>query len=161
MNAWDLPEPFLYSVRADGSDIDAYRHVNNAVYVRWLDQCAWAHSTALGIDPESTVAGGRGMAVWRTQLNYLAPALEGDALELATWIVRNDGRLRIDRRFQLLRPADGRTLLRGLIHYVCIDLASGKPRRMPAVFAVYRPLAAVTTAVAAAAQAFLPGVEPD
>lgn len=160
MNPWDLPEPFVHRLRADGRDIDAYRHVNNAVYVRWLDECAWAHSTALGLDPVATVAGGRGMAVWRTQLNYLAPALEGDELELATWIVFNDARLRIDRRFQLRRIADGGTLLRGLIHYVCIDLGTGRPRRMPAAFAAYLPRPAVLAAAAAEPQPFQPGVEP-
>jgi acyl-CoA thioester hydrolase len=160
VSSWDLPDPFIHVVRADGSDIDAYRHVNNAVYVRWLDHCAWAHSTALGLDPQSTVAGGRGMAVWRTQLNYLAPALEGDEVGIATWLVYNDERLRIDRRFQLRRLADGQTLLRGLIHYVCIDLASGRPKRMPASFAAYRPLPAVLAAVALESVPFQPGVEP-
>ncbi len=161
MTAWDLPQPFVYRLRAQAADLDAYDHVNNAVYVRWLDECAWAHSTSLGLPPESTAVTRRGMAVWRTQVNYLASAYEGDELELATWIISADGKLRCDRRFQLVRPKDGRTLLRALVHYVCIDLDTGRPRRMPAEYAsAYVPYAAVSAALAADPTPFQPGVEP-
>ena len=59
------------------AEIDGYGHVNNAVYVTWLDDCAWAHSTDRGIPPEMCRRLGRGMAVWRTQINYLLPAIGG------------------------------------------------------------------------------------
>jgi hypothetical protein len=55
----------------------------------------------------------------------------------------------------------GGTLLRALLHYVCIDLDSGKPRRMPAIFSErYYALPEVTAALALEAQPFEPGVEP-
>jgi len=75
--------------------------------------------------------------------------------------VFGDARLRVDRRFQIRRPADGRTLLSGLIHYVCADLDSGRPRRMPAEFASrYRPLPEVEAALENGGhRAFAPGVE--
>ncbi len=38
------------------------------------------------------------------------------------------------RRFQLMRPSDGATLLRAQTTFVCIELSSGKPKRMPAEF---------------------------
>ena len=160
MDTWDLPSPYVHALVAESTDIDGYGHVNNAVYVRWLDQAAWSHSSVLGLDPASVQGRRRGMAVWRTQINYLAPAFAGDCLELGTWIVRNDERLRIDRRFQLRRCGDGHTLLRALIHYVCIDLDSGSARRMPPEFAAgYRPLDEVLTALAAEPRPFAPGVE--
>ncbi|MBI3171310.1 MAG: acyl-CoA thioesterase, partial [Hydrocarboniphaga effusa] len=46
------------------------------------------------------------------------------------------------RGYQILRPKDGRTVLRCSTHWVCVDLASGKPRRMPREFSEgYRPAA--------------------
>ena len=159
MEQWDLPRPHVLGVTAGAGDIDGYGHVNNAVYVRWLDHCAWSHSAALGLPAEHCIGSRRGMAVLRTPIHYLAPALAGDELEAGTWIVANDGRLRVWRRFQLRRPADGRTLLRALILYVCIDLDSGRPRRMPPEFAAYRPGADVLAALAAEPQPFAPGVE--
>ena len=124
---WDLPSPFVHAVTALAADIDAFGHVNNSVYLRWLDQTAWAHSAALGVTAEHCVNSRRGMVVWRSQLHYQAPSHAGDRLEIGTWLVFEDARLRVDRRFQIRRPADGRTLLRGLIHYVCADLDSGRP----------------------------------
>jgi acyl-CoA thioester hydrolase len=99
------------------------------------------------------------MAVWRSQLHYIAPALPGDRVMVATWLTLCDARLRVDRRFQVRRAGDGRDLLRGLIHYVCIDLADGRPRRMPAEFAeAFAPRAAVAAAISRATHAFQPGL---
>ncbi|MDX1383960.1 MAG: hypothetical protein R3190_09985, partial [Thermoanaerobaculia bacterium] len=89
----------------------------------------------------------RGMAALRTELHYLAPALLGDHVLVGDWIVHNDGRLRAFRRFQIVREADGVTLLRALIQYCCIDLDSGRPRRQPEA---YRQAYVVEPAVAAA-----------
>jgi len=158
---WDLPSPHVHVVEAVNADIDGYGHVNNAVYLRWLDQAAWSHSTALGLDPETCLAGGRSMAVWRTQANYLAPAFAGDRLQVGTWIIGNDGRLRVSRRFQVRRAADGACLLRALIHYVCIELSSGRARRMPASFVTgYAIREDVAHACALEPTPFAPGVEP-
>jgi acyl-CoA thioester hydrolase len=159
--AWDLPSPFIHRLSAQAPDIDAYGHVNNSVYLRWLDETAWAHSSALGVTSALCVATRRGMVVWRSQLHYLASTFEKDALEIGTWLVFEDARLRVDRRFQILRPADGRTLLRGLIHYVCMDLDSGRPKRMPQDFVDrYRPLPEVAAALTEEHhQRFAPGVE--
>ena len=159
---WDLPSPFIHRVSALATDIDAYGHVNNSVYLRWLDETAWAHSTALGVSPAHCVAARRGMVVWRSQLNYQAPAFGGDSLEVGTWLVFEDARLRVDRRFQIRRGADDRTLLRGLIHYVCADLDTGRPRRMSPEFVErYRPLPEVAEKLADEKhRRFAPGVEP-
>ena len=158
---WDLPSPFIHRVSAQAADIDAYGHVNNSVYLRWLDQAAWAHSSALGVSPAVCVAARRGMVVSRSQLHFLASTFINDALEVGTWLVFEDARLRADRRFQIVRPADGRTLLRGLIHYVCMDLDSGRPKRMPRDFVDrYRPLPEVVAALSEDHhQRFAPGVE--
>jgi acyl-CoA thioester hydrolase len=159
-DGWDLPEPFVETRSATRDEIDGYGHVNNAVYVAWLDSCAWAHATALSLGPDVCRRLNRGMAVWRTQINYLGAALERDTVGIATWPVLNDGRLRIDRRFQIRRRSDGATLLRALLHYVCIDLETGKARRMPAEFRGYRVAPAVQRALEAETEAFQPGVEP-
>ena len=158
--SWDLPDPFVHRRVAVHGEIDGYGHVNNAVYVVWLDDCAWAHSIDRGISPELCRSLNRGMAVWRTQIHYLRAALEGDQVEVGTWPIDNDGRLRIARRFQIRRTADGETLLRALIHYVCIDLESGRAKKMPEEFTRYTVSPRVAAAVAAEPAPFQPGVEP-
>jgi acyl-CoA thioester hydrolase len=133
--AFDFPAPHLIELAVTAEDIDAYDHVNNAVYLSWLDRVAWSHSASLGVPLEQCVALRRGMAAQRIEIDYLRAALRGDRIQAATWIVSADGRLRAERRFQVRRLADGATLARARIDYVCINLDSGRAVRMPELFA--------------------------
>jgi len=76
----------------------------------------------------------RAMAVLRHEIDYLAAAYKGDQLQLGTWIVDSDQRLKMKRNFQLIRTADQVTLLRAQTTFVCIQLSTGKPKRMPGEF---------------------------
>lgn len=132
--SWSLPDPFVIDIVVQSEDIDGLGHANNAVYVSWLERCAWRHSQSLGLDLAEYRRLDRAMAVVRHEVDYLASAYEGDQLQLATWIVESDQRLKMTRHFQLRRPADDLTLLRAQTTFVCIELSSGKPKRMPAEF---------------------------
>ncbi len=132
--SWTLPDPFVIDIVVQPEDIDGLGHANNAVYVSWLERCAWRHSQSLGLDLAEYRRLDRAMAVLRHEIDYLASAYEGDQLQLATWIVESDQRLKMTRHFQLKRPADDLTLLRAQTTFVCIELSSGKPKRMPAEF---------------------------
>ncbi|MBU0809910.1 MULTISPECIES: acyl-CoA thioesterase [Pseudomonas] len=131
---WDLSNPFVIDIEVAADDIDGLGHANNAVYVSWLERSAWRHSQFLGLDLAEYRRLDRAMAVLRHEIDYLASAYEGQQLQMATWIVESDQRLKMDRCFQLIRPADGVTLLRAKTTFVCIELSSGKPKRMPAEF---------------------------
>ena len=76
----------------------------------------------------------RAMAVLRHEVDYLASAYEGQQLQMATWIVESDQRLKMTRHFQLWRPDDAVTLLRARTTFVCIEISTGKPKRMPVEF---------------------------
>lgn len=131
---WDHPQPFYVRVTVTEDDIDGYGHVNNVVYIRWLSECAWAHSAAVGLPEAACVALRRGMAVRSFHVDLLAAAYLGDELLVGDWVAANDGRLRATRMFQIVNPVRGVTLLRGHIDYVCINLDNGRPVRMPPVF---------------------------
>ena len=130
---WDAPAPHVTAVTVLDEHIDLMRHVNNVHYLHWLEHVAWDHSIALGMTPQDYARLGHGMVVRRHELDYLAPALLGDRLLLATWIVALD-RLSLHRRYQFVRESDGSTLFRARTHFVCVDIAGGKVRRMPAEF---------------------------
>ena len=132
---FDHPAPHVVELAVQPEDIDAYEHVNNAVYLTWLDRAAWSHSAALGVPLERCLALRRGMAAQRIQIEYRRAAVRDDVVQVATWIVSTDGRLRVERRFQVRRSADGETLARARIDYVCINLDSGRAVRMPEIFA--------------------------
>lgn len=131
---FDLATPHSIALEVQPGDIDAYGHVNNAVYLSWCDRAAWSHSAALGVPLSRCMALRRGMAAQRIEIDYLRAARSGDAVQVATWIVSADARWRAGRRFQI-RRSDGTTLARARIDYVCINLDSGRAARMPEEFA--------------------------
>jgi len=144
---WDYPHPFTLPRAPEAADIDGLNHTNNAVYVRWCEQAGWAHSEALGLALDDYRRLDRAMAIRRGEYDYLLPTFASEALVLGTWLVAGDGKLAMERRFQLVRERDGATVLRGRWDLVCIELTSGRPRRMPQEF-----LDAYMTVVVAGAQ---------
>ncbi len=157
---WDLPGPFTVSLGVQPNDIDNYGHVNNAVYVGWLDTCAWQHSVHVGITKGDCDRLGRGMVVRKTQIEYVRPCFDGDQVAVGNWVTFADGRLRANRRFQIIREGDGVTLVRALLHYVCIDLESGRPTRWPAEFKEKYVLSPqVADIISAEGYHFQPGVD--
>lgn len=131
---WDFPTPFLHAISPGEADIDGLNHTNNAVYVQWCEMVAWRHSGSLGLDLESYRRLGRAMAIRHAEYDYLLPSTLGEDLLIGTWLTDSDGKLTLERRFQIVRVADGATLMRGRWQLVCIDLASGRPRRLPDEF---------------------------
>jgi acyl-CoA thioester hydrolase len=131
---WDHPQPFVVSIDVSAADTDELGHVNNATYVRWMEQCAWRHSEYLHLSMDDYRRLDRAMVVLRHEIDYLAAAFSGECLKVATWIVKTDGKLRLTRHFQIIRPRDGQTLLRAESSFVCMELSSGRARRMPDEF---------------------------
>jgi acyl-CoA thioester hydrolase len=137
--AWEFPHPHVVEIDVDAADIDEYAHVNNAVYLRWLDRAAWSHSAALGLSIDDCSQLRRGMAALRIEIDYVRAALARERVLVGTWIVDTDHKLRVLRRFQVRHAADGGTLARAKTEYVCLNLDSGRATRMPPEFkATYR-----------------------
>lgn len=137
---WDHPHPHILPLAPAAADIDGLDHTNNAVYVRWCEQAGWSHSQQLGLSLADYRRLDRAMAIRRADYDYLLPTMAGEQLLLGTWLYSSDGKLNMERRFQLLRASDGVTVLRGRWELVCIEISSGRARRMPAEFcAIYLP----------------------
>lgn len=123
-------EPTIYGHRVvvTPSAIDIHGIVNNAEYVRWMEDAAVAHSVAQGwgIDQYRTIGG-----TWKVRhhsIKYFLSALEGDALTVATH-VRSFGRATLDRHYQICRADD--LLVEATTTWVWVDLDSGRPKRIP------------------------------
>ncbi len=137
--SWDVEAPYVEAVTVTEAHLDRFGHTNNVVYLSWLEQVAWGHSVSLGLDFEDYERIGVGCVARRHELDYLAPTFAGDKLWLATWVHRNDFRLSMWRRYQIIRDADCKTVLRGQTQWVSVDMVTGKPRRMPEAFRAYQP----------------------
>ena len=72
---------------------------------------------------------GRGLVVVEALLNYRRPAFFDDELTLRTTLA-DLGKVSLRFEYQVLR--EGESLVTGHTRHACIDLATGKPVRMPA-----------------------------
>jgi acyl-CoA thioester hydrolase len=131
---FEKPSPFTVNFRVEDNHIDGIGHVNNAVYVDWCQQVGWNHSLVLGLDLADYRQLDAAMVIRRANYDYIHSAYVGEECVMATWLTASDGKLKMEREFQLLRKTDGKTLLRAHWQLVCIRMSNGKPRRMPAEF---------------------------
>ncbi len=131
---WDYPAPFIQPISPGAQDIDGLEHTNNAIYVQWCESIAWGHSASFGLDLQAYRRMDRAMAIREARYEYLLASNLGDELLIGTWLVGSDGRLTLQRRFQIIRPRDNAIILRGSWELVCIEISSGRARRMPEEF---------------------------
>lgn len=131
---WQYPEPFTLWVTVENGDMDELGHTNNAVYVKWCEQCAWAHSNALGMNIDVYKQLDRAMVIRRSKYDYERATAAGDKLLIATWIVDWDARTGMRRQFEIRRQQDAALILRGEMEFLCVEMSSGKIRRMPPEF---------------------------
>lgn len=137
--ALDQPDAFFYALTAERDDIDALGHVNNAVYVKWMERAAFAHSVSVGYDAGAYETLGATFVVRRHEIDYLAPAFAGDRIVDATWPCEME-RFTALRRHQIVRLSDGQTLARAVTTWIYLDTKSGRPKRIPPeMVAAFRP----------------------
>ena len=132
-----MPEPlapispiFTQRLTAQTEEIDELGHVSNVVVVRWVQQVAVAHSSAVGWDYEAYRRHGAVFVVRRHELDYLRPVLAGDEVLLETWIEswRAASSVRCTR---ISRPADRAALATARTQWVLVSTDGGRPRRIP------------------------------
>jgi acyl-CoA thioester hydrolase len=90
-------------------DIDEQNHVNNIVYLRWVQGVATAHWKSLAsVEAQRAV----GWIVLRHEIDYKIPAGLGDEIVLRTW-VGAASRLKFERFTEVRRKSAIRTDLSG------------------------------------------------
>jgi acyl-CoA thioester hydrolase len=119
--------PFEISVSVMPGDIDEQNHVNNTVYLRWVQEVATAHwqAVASGEAQESI-----GWVVLRHEIDYKAPACLGDEVVLRTW-VGNATRLMFERFTEIRRTSDAQLLSKARTLWCPINAQTGRPVRVP------------------------------
>lgn len=109
--------------------VDENGHVNNVMYVQWMQDAAVRHYDAMG-GRQITMDIGATWVVRSHTIEYLRPAYAGERIRVLTWVV-NMRRVRSLRRYQFLRVADEQLLVRGETDWVFVDANNGAPRGIP------------------------------
>jgi acyl-CoA thioester hydrolase len=119
-------ERFELTIPVRPEDIDELGHVNNVVYLRWVQDLAVAHWRA------AATAEQQERLVWvavRHEIDYKRPAMPGDVLLGRTWVGVAEGR-NFERHTEIVRPSDGRLLAQARTLWCPISRATGKPTKV-------------------------------
>ena len=118
---------FSHEVTARLEHIDELGHVNNAIWVQWIQDIAVAHWQAAA--PREYVDA----TVWvviRHEIDYLRPAFAGETLTGRTWVEDAPRGARFDRHVEF-RGEDGTPRVRARTTWAMLDRSSGRPQRVP------------------------------
>ena len=119
---------FTLPITPTPADIDELGHVNNAVWVRWLQDVATAHWRATA-DPAHVDA-----YVWvvvRHEIDYLGNVGAGETVTARTWVAEPPRGARFDRYMEFPGP-DAKVKVRAKTTWAIVDRASGRILRVPA-----------------------------
>lgn len=119
------PERFEIQLAILPEDIDQLGHVNNVVFLRWVQDAAVAHWQAAA-DPADQDA-----LVWvvvRHEIDYLRPARPGETIIARTWVGAAIGR-NFERHTEIVRARNQKVLARARTLWCPIDRTTGRPVR--------------------------------
>ena len=120
-------------------ECDAYGHLNNAVYLRYMQEAAFNASAAIGFNRERYVAMGYIWLARLTEIEYLRPVRYGDNVVVTTW-VEDMHRVRSWRAYEMRNQESGEMVARARTDWVFVDTTRGMPATIPAeVAAAYHP----------------------
>ena len=121
-------ERFELAIQVLPEDIDLFDHVNNVVYVRWVQEVSTAHWVAAATDVWKEAIG---WVVVRHEIDYLNPARLGDEIVGRTWV--GTARKHIFERYvEIVRVRDRKVLARARSLWCPIDLRSRRLTRVGA-----------------------------
>lgn len=121
-------QTFEITVAVQPANIDGQNHVNNTVYLRWVQEVATAHWEARApADARETI----GWVVLRHEIDYKTPACLGDEVVLRTWVGKAT-RITFERFTEMHRASDHALLSQARTIWVPVNTVTGKPMRVPA-----------------------------
>ncbi|MDR3763482.1 MAG: acyl-CoA thioesterase [Acidobacteriota bacterium] len=116
-------EAFELAITVQPADIDGLGHVNNVVYVRWIQDVAIAHWSTLATAAEQQ------RLLWvitRHEIDYLRPAFAGDDLIARTWVGEAQG-MSFPRHTELVRRTGRKVLARAKTLWCPVDAKTLRP----------------------------------
>lgn len=134
-----MPFTFTRTFRVRYSECDAYGHLNNANYLRYMQETAFDASAAAGLGMDRYAEMRRVWLVHGTDIEYLRPLRYNDRVDVTTWVA-DYSRATSRRRYEFHLPGSGELVARAHTDWVFIDTATNRPAPIPdSVKAAYFP----------------------
>ncbi len=126
MNQHPNKEDFSLPIVVSKEHIDELGHVNNVVYVQWIQDIAAAHwNTLASVDTRKKYL----WVVLRHEIDYLSAAFEGNTLTATTWVGESHG-ARSERFVQITHEQNGKLIAKAKTLWCLLDGVSMKPKRI-------------------------------
>ncbi len=122
---------FTRTFRVRHYECDPYAHVNNANYLRYMQETAFDASAAAGYDLKRYDEMERSWLIRQTEIEYLVPLRYGDTIEAKTW-VHDFKRITSRRDYELRIAESGELAARAWTEWVFMNTRTGQPARIPA-----------------------------
>jgi acyl-CoA thioester hydrolase len=115
---------FECEIEVKPDDIDELGHVNNVVYLRWVQQVASAHWQSKAL---TSITDKYLWVVLRHEIDYLKPALLIDKIRAQTWVSSMEG-VKSTRHVKFM--ANGNDLAQAKTVWCLLDATSMRPKRI-------------------------------
>ena len=124
----DIPAgAFTLPFAASAETIDELGHVNNAVWVQWIQAVAEAHWAARASEAEQK------SYIWvvvRHEIDYHRPLLKGESVTAHSWVAGAAQGARFDRNI-IFVGTGGKRHVTALTTWALVNRATGRPMRVP------------------------------
>lgn len=118
--------PFTTEILVDAADIDNLGHVNNVIYLRYVQDVATAHWNQVAPQEFKQQCS---WVVLRHEIDYVSPALMGDVLFASTWVGKTEG-VRSIRFVELKNKKTGKLIAKACTVWCMLDSITLKPKRI-------------------------------
>ena len=125
-----MPKVYIEKYTVRHYECDAYGHLNNANYLRFMQEAAFRASAAVGLDYATYRSMGNLWFIRETEIEYLHPIRANDEIDVHTWVI--DARRFLSRRmYRFVDPKSDKTLAQGYSDWVFIERDSQRPALIP------------------------------
>ena len=132
---------FDLRLQVQAEHIDQLGHVNNVVYMHWMQDVATAHIDALGLGLKEYIELKHAMVAVEHHVQYRKAAFKEDEIILRTWF-DDINALHSSRQYVFYRPKDNSILFVAQTKWACVEIETGRAKRMsPSFTQAYQPLA--------------------
>ena len=117
---------FSHLIKVQEADIDELGHVNNVIYLRWVQDVATAHWNYAA---PAALKEAYAWVVIRHEIDYLNPAFLGDEIIGYTWVGKHQG-AKFDRYVRLCQAGTEKVLAEAKTTWCLLDAKTLRPRRI-------------------------------
>jgi acyl-CoA thioester hydrolase len=125
-----MAHTYVLSIDVRHDECDAYGHLNNAVYLRYMQEAAFRASTDAGLDADAFRKMGRFWLIRGHEIEFLHPVHGGETIEIKTWNV-GFRRTLMRRAYEMKNPSSDVAVAKAHTDWVFLDQGTWRPTSIP------------------------------